>query len=109
MVLRVFSPYQLYDVIARQLEKIIKEKCTHSIFVSGIGNTFNERGHSKVETEKLQSLVASKLKDVSEDRSITMKFAVASSNFHLKTFVVESDAVIKFFDKKAVLIKSSGA
>ena len=46
-ILRAFTCYQLYDIVARQLGKLIKEKKPVSIFVSGISSVFNEQDNSK--------------------------------------------------------------
>lgn len=107
IILRAFTCYQLYAIVARQLGKLIKEKKPVSIFVSGIGSVFNEQDNSKGEIEKLQALMASRLRDISDDRANGVQFVVASSGSHSERFVLESQTVIKFFDQKALLMKSN--
>lgn len=109
VLLRAFTPYQLYDIVARQIGRLIKERKPVSIFVSGLGSVFNEQDHSKDETQKLQSLMASRLRDISDDHTNGIQFVVASSNSYSERFVSESQTVIRFFDQKALLMKSNSA
>lgn len=107
IILRAFTCYQLYDIVARHLGKLIKEKKPISVFVSGIGSVFNEQDNSKEEIEKLQTLMASRLRDISDDRANGVQFVVASSDSYSERFVSESQTVIKFFGQKALLMKSN--
>lgn len=107
IILRAFTCYQLYDIVARQLGKLINEKKPISIFVSGIGSVFNEQDNSREEIEKIQTLMASRLRDIIDDRANGVRFVVASSDSFTKIFVSKSQTVIKFFDQKALLVKSN--
>ena len=51
--------------------------------------------------------MASRLRDISDDRANGVQFVVASSGSHSKRFVSESQTVIKFFGQKALLTKSN--
>ena len=106
LIVRAFTCYQLYDIVAKQLGKLIKERKPISIFVSGIGSVFNEQDNSKEEIERLQTLIASRLRDIADDKENGVQFVVASSRAHLKQFVSESRTAIKFSDGKALLAKA---
>ncbi|MHB1868986.1 MAG: P-loop NTPase family protein [Nitrososphaerales archaeon] len=107
VILRAFTCYQLYDIVARQMGKLVKEKKPHSIFVSEISSVFNEQDNSRAEIEKLQSLMASRLRDVADDKENGVQYVVASSKTYSERFVSESRTVLKFFEKKALLMKSN--
>ncbi|MHB8566220.1 MAG: P-loop NTPase family protein [Nitrososphaerales archaeon] len=106
IVLRAFTCYQLYDIVTRKLDKLIKERKPNSVFVAGVSSVFNEQDNSKSEIEKLQSLMVSRLRDVADDKINGPRFVVASSNEYSEKFVSESRTVIKFSEQKAMLMKS---
>lgn len=106
LLMRAFTPYQLFEIVARKLQGLIGEKKVHSVFVSGISGVFNERDYSKEEIQKYQLLLASRLRGITEDRTSEVQFVVASSDSYSERFVSESTTVVKFSVRNAALMKS---
>jgi hypothetical protein len=105
-VIRAFTCYQLYDIIAKQLPKLIKDGKANSVFVSGVDHLFNEQDNSKQEIERLQTLMSSALSSIASNKKTEVEFVVASARAWSEQFVSQSKIAIKFSEKTALLMKS---
>ena len=106
LIIRAFTCYQLYDIIAKRLPRLVRECKANSIFVSGVDYLFNEQDNSKAEIEKLQTLMSSHLTSIASDKKTTVEFVIASAKAWSEKFVLQSKVAIKFSEKTAQLMKS---
>jgi hypothetical protein len=104
-VVRAFTCYQLYDIIVKQLPRLIKKHETNSVFVSGIDFLFNEQDNTKEEIKRLHTLMASSLSSLANNKK-SVEFVVASAKNWVEQFASRSNIAIKFFEQKAILMKS---
>ena len=105
-VVRAFTCYQLYDIIAMRLPRLIREHNATSVFVSGVDFLFNEQDNTKEEIKRLQTLMSSVLSSITSDKRSEVEFVVSSAKAWSEQFVSRSKIAIKFFEQKAALIKS---
>jgi hypothetical protein len=105
-IIRAFTCYQLYDIIAKQLPQLIRDSKANSVFVSGVDHLFNEQDNSKEEIERLQTLMSFELCSIANDKKTEVEFVVASAKDWSKQFVSRSKVAIKFSEKTALLMKS---
>ena len=105
-VIRAFTCYQLYEIIANQLPQLIRNNKANSVFVSGVDHLFNEQDNSKTEIERLQTLMASELSSIANDKKTEVEFVVVSAKAWSKQFISRSKVAIKFSEKTALLMKS---
>ena len=105
-VIRAFTCYQLYDIIATQLPKLVREYNATSVFVSGVDFLFNEQDNTKEEIKRLQTLMSSVLSSITSDTKSEVEFVVASAKAWSEQFVSRSKIAIKFYEQKAMLMKS---
>ena len=106
ILVRAFTCYQLHDIVAKELPRLIKDNRAKSVFVSGVDHLFNEQDNSKEEIERLQTLMSSALSYISSDTKTEVEFVVASAKVWSEQFVSHSKVAIKFSEKKALLMKS---
>ncbi len=104
-IVRAFTCYQLYDVVVKQLPELVKEHGANSVFVSGI-DFFFEQGNTKEEIKRLQTLMSSALSSIANDKKSGVEFVVVSAKVWSEQFVSRSKIAIKFFEQKAMLMKS---
>ena len=105
-LVRAFTCYQLYDIVAKQLPRLIRDNKANSVFVTGVDYLFNEQDNSKEEIEELQTLMSSALSSIVDDGKSSVEFVVASAKAWNEQFVSHSKVAIKFSEKKALLMKS---
>jgi hypothetical protein len=105
-VVRAFTCYQLYDIIVKQLPKLIKDHDANTVFVSGVDFLFNAQDNTKEEIARLQILMSSALSSIASDKKSGVEFVVASARAWSEQFISRSMIAIKFFDQKAMLMKS---
>lgn len=105
-IIRAFTCYQLYDIIAKRLPRLVRDNNANSVFVSGVDYLFNEQDNSKAEIERLQTLMSSHLASIASDKKTVVEFVVASSKAWSEKFVSQSKVAIKFSEKTALLMKS---
>jgi hypothetical protein len=105
-IIRAFTCYQLHDIITNQLPRLIGNSKANSVFVSGVDHLFNEQDNSKIEIERLQTLMSSALSSISNNKKTEVEFVVASAKAWSKQFISQSKIAIKFSEKTALLMKS---
>ena len=105
-VIRAFTCYQLYDIVAKQLPRLASDRKANSVFISGVDYLFNEQDNSEAEIKRLQILMSSALSSIANDKKSGIDFVVASAKKWLEHFVLPSKVTIKFSERKATLMKS---
>ena len=105
-VIRAFTCYQLYEIVAKQLPRLINDHKANSVFISGVDYLFNEQDNSKAEIKRLQTLMSCALYSIADNKKSGVEFVVASAKEWLEQFVFRSKVAIKFSREKATLMKS---
>ncbi len=103
-VMRVFTCHQLASFVIEQLPALLQKNADDEnpikfVGVSGFDFVFSEEDSSKQEIANLQSLIASKLRDISEKENGVL-FVVASSKQKSLHFLPNCDIAIEVYDAR---------